>query len=167
MLLVQASTSQNSRKNNFGLYASQNLRDKDWLRSRTRPFGQPPFRLFLSSVLLSLGFQCIHVAGELSFSSKNKLLWEFLVHSVSFSHTTSCLIILNLLTIDSDRILSSQQRKLYHLTDATIGEPSIQDCFLAKYKTPKKKKKKNQQKQKPKNPGYFSPHFDQLSPAGL
>lgn len=76
------------------------------MRSLTWAFGQQPFQLFLSSALLSLGFQCIHVSGELSFSSKNKLLWEFLVHSASFSHTTSCLIILNLLTIDSSRILS-------------------------------------------------------------
>ena len=87
------------------------------MRSLTQTFGQQPF---LSSVLLSLGFQCIHVSGELSFSAKNKLLWEFLVHGVSFSHITSCLIILNLLTTDSGRILFSQQRKLYHLTDATI-----------------------------------------------
>lgn len=90
------------------------------MRSLARTFGQQPFWLFLSSVLLSLGFQCIHVSGELSFSPKNKLPWEFLVHSVSFSHTTSCLIIINLLTIDSGRILLSQQRKLYHVTDATV-----------------------------------------------
>lgn len=66
------------------------------------------------SALLSLALQCIHVSGEPSFSSENKLLWEFLVHGVSFSHTKSCLIILNLLTIDSGRRRFSPRRKLYH-----------------------------------------------------
>lgn len=47
----------------------------------------PVILLALSAALLSLGFQCIHVSGELSFSSKNKLLWEFPVHTVSASHT--------------------------------------------------------------------------------
>lgn len=102
MLLIQASTSQSSRKSNLGFYAFQNLKDKYWIKSLTWTFGQQPFRLFLRSVLLSLGFQCIHVSRELSFSSKNKLLWEFLVHSVSFSHTTNCLIIVNLLTIQAE-----------------------------------------------------------------
>lgn len=120
------------------------------MRSLTWTFGQQPF---LSSVLLSPGFQCIHVAGELSFSSKNKLLWEFLVHSVSFSHTTSCLIIVNLLTIDSGRILFSQQRKLYQSHRRyCVKKPSIQDCFLAKYKALKK---------------WIFFHSDQLSSAEL
>jgi hypothetical protein len=54
-----------------------------------------------------------------------------------FSHTTSCLVVLNLLTIHL-RILFSQESKLYHLTDATGEKPLAQDCLLAKFKAPKK-----------------------------
>lgn len=98
------------------------------MESLGRTLGQQRFQGFPSSALLSLAFQCIHVSGEPSFSSENKLLWEFLVHAVSFSHTASCLIILTLLTTDSGRILFSLQRKLYHLARVAAREPSAPDA---------------------------------------
>lgn len=91
------------------------------MESLGRTLGQQRFQGFPSSALLSLAFQCIHVSGEPSFSSENKLLWEFLVHAVSFSHTASCLIILTLLTTDSGRILFSLQRKLSSRTGRCEG----------------------------------------------
>lgn len=97
------------------------------------------FRLFLCSVLLSLSFQCIHVSGELRFSSKNKLLWEFPVHGISFHHTTSCLIIVHLLTIDSGRILFSQQREVHHLTILPCKKPSNSNLFPSKIQSMKKR----------------------------
>lgn len=90
MLLIQAS-SQSQEKATLVHDAVQNLRDKHW---QTTDAGCGPVILLApSAALLSLAFQCIHVSGELSFSSKNKLLWEFPAHAVSVSHATSCLVI--------------------------------------------------------------------------
>lgn len=90
--------------------------------------------LAVNAVLLSLGFQYIHVSGKLRFSSKTQTAMAISCPR-RFCYTTSCLITWTLLTIDAGRIPYSPRSKLYQLGDAAVQKPLLQECLQAKHQS--------------------------------